>query len=74
MRRYTYESEAGLFHIVEHAERFHPVFQGHYLGAYPTAEHAAEDLAQGRTLKVPGVEDAASLRIPPDLGQWQSPD
>jgi len=68
-----YESEAGPFHIVEHAEVFHPVFQGHYLGAYPTAQHAADDLAQGRTINVPGVEDAASLGIPPDLGQWQSP-
>jgi len=48
-----YESEAGPFHIVEHAEVFHPVFQGHYLGAYPTAQRAADDLAQGRTLKVP---------------------
>ena len=74
MRRYTYESEAGSFHIVEYSQVFHPVFQGHYLGAYPTAQHAAENLAQGRTIAVPGLEDAASLRIPPDLGQWQSPD
>jgi len=69
---YTYESEAGPFHIVEHDELFHPVFQGYYLGAYPTAQKAADDLAQGRT-KVPGVDNAASLRIPPDLRQWQSP-
>ena len=74
MRRYTYQSEAGAFHIVEHADVFHPVFQGHYLGADPTAQHAANDLAQGRTIKVPGLEEAASLGIPPDLGQWQSPD
>jgi len=73
MRRYTYQSEAGPFHIVEHAEVFHPVFQSRYLGAYPTAQQAADALAQGRTLKVPDVEDAASLGIPPDLRQWQSP-
>jgi len=72
MRRYTYQSEAGRFHIVEHAELFHPVFEGHYLGAYPSAQHAADDLAQGKT-KVPGVENALSLGIPPDLGQWESP-
>ena len=71
MRRYTFKSDVGPFHIVEHNRLFHPVFQGHYLGAYPSAQRAADDLARGETLKAPGVADTAALGIPPDLEQWQ---
>lgn len=66
---YIYESEVGPFHIMFHEGLFHPVFQGHDLGAYLTAQHAADDLARGQAFKVPGV-DTAALGIPSDLRHW----
>ena len=67
---YLYKSNAGAFHIVEYGGLFHPIFQGYDLGAYVTARHAADDLARGRTFKVPGLPDTTNLGIPSQLSQW----
>jgi hypothetical protein len=57
---------------VEHGGLFHPVFQGHDLGAYVTAQHAADDLARGEAFKVPGVKDVTKLGIPKELSHWRT--
>ena len=69
--RYHYNTDLGPFHIVEHEGLFRVVFRGYDLGAYLTAQHAADDLAQGKTFKAKGVKDTAALGIPSDLRQWQ---
>src|SRR5687768_5989835 len=54
---YIHNSAVGPFYIAEHGKAFHPVFQGRDLGAYVTAQHAAKDLARGKTFRTPGVRD-----------------
>jgi hypothetical protein len=68
---FTFDTPIGPFHIVKHGGMFHPVFQGHDLGAYLTAQHAADDLARGKAFTVPGVKDVTKLGIPSELSHWQ---
>ena len=71
---FSYDTAIGPFHIVKHGGLFHPVFQGHDLGAYLTAQHAADDLARGKVFRVPGVEDVTKLGIPKELSHWRKVD
>ena len=68
---FSYDTPLGPFHIEEQGGLFHPVFQGHDLGSYLTAQHAADDLARGKAFEVPGVKDVTKLGIPKELSHWR---
>ncbi|HLW34846.1 MAG TPA: hypothetical protein VKS98_04225 [Chthoniobacterales bacterium] len=67
---YVYETSAGAFYIAEHNGRFHPIFQEQSLGSYSTAQQAAEDLAGGHTVSLPGGVDPGELGLPEELEDW----
>ena len=68
---YAFDTRIGTFFIVEEAGEFHPMFNEKRLGSYPTAQLAAEDLADGNTRNVKQVEDTSELGIPYDLDEWE---
>jgi hypothetical protein len=67
---YRFQTVHGPVYIAEWKKRFYPLFRGESLGSYATAEDAAEDLAYGGTLALPGI-DIRTLRIPKDLKKWE---
>ena len=68
---YAYWSKAGQFLIVEKDGYFCPCFEGVTLGRYIHPECAAEDLADGQTLPLPGGIDSSLLGIPYRIDLWE---
>lgn len=50
--------------------RYHPVWKGQSLGAYPCAVAAIDDVARGRTHSPSDGTNLAELEISPDIGWW----
>lgn len=67
---FVHRTRLGSFYIAEYGGRFHPVFNQEKLGSYSRPEQAAEDLADGCTFSVTGVEDTSVLGIPNELSEW----
>jgi hypothetical protein len=70
-RRYSFNTRAGTFHIVNRKGRFHIIFREEDLGSYATPEQAADDLAGGHTFSPSSGVDPGSLGIPGDLSEWE---
>jgi hypothetical protein len=68
-RYYYFKHRLGVFLIVMRGARWHAQFQGEDLGAYETAQEAANALATGRT-SGGSCGDTAALGIPDDLRKW----
>lgn len=50
--------------------RYHPVWKGQSLGAYPSAVAAIDDVARGHTYSPSDGTELAELEISPDIGWW----
>ena len=68
-RYYYFRHPLGVFLIVMRSARWHAQFQGEDLGAYETAQEAAQALATGQT-SGGSCGNTAALEIPDDLKKW----
>ena len=68
---FIYRTRAGVFSIVNRAERWHVMFDNDSLGGYASPQQAAEDLAGGHTTWPSNGIDPSTLGIPADLGEWE---
>lgn len=68
---FRFDTKAGPFYIIEKNERFHIIHDSDDLGNYPTAQHAAEDLAGGHTFWPPSGIDPSELGIDEDISFWE---
>jgi hypothetical protein len=52
--------------------QYHPVWNGHSLGAYPSVVAAIDDVAGGHTYSPSDGTDLDSLEISRDIGAWSA--
>jgi hypothetical protein len=67
---YIFRTKVGVFSIVFNGARWHIMFQDESLGAYPSAQEAASDLAGGHTFTPPGGFDTSELGVSEDISEW----
>lgn len=70
-KQYYFDTKAGTFYIAEMDGRFHVTFNEVSLGNYPSAEHAALDIAGGYSFSPPTGLDTSKLGLPHRLGEWR---
>lgn len=56
------------------AGKYHPLWKGESLGAYPSLVAAVDDVARGKTRPPSDGTDTASLEIDCDWGNWSPAD
>jgi hypothetical protein len=67
---YRFQTIKGPFYIVEYRKRFYPMFREELLGSYASPEEVAMDLGFTWSFNLLDA-DLPSLRIPPNLKNWE---
>lgn len=68
---FWFTTRAGTFRIVRDGDRWRPWFEDERLmGAYPSPQHALDDLAGGHT-DWPSCGDPSALGLPDQIDDWE---
>jgi hypothetical protein len=69
---YIYQTQVGVFSIVQKGNRWHIIYREEDLGNYHTPRAAASDLSGGHTFSPSNGVDPGTLGIPEDLTEWET--
>jgi hypothetical protein len=71
MKGFRFGSTQGSFYIMPSQHGWEASFGNSMLGAFPSAQHAADNLARGLTCEHLSEVDTSMIEIPEKIGDWE---